>query len=265
MENRRPSLSVCKYWVEWRPWVAGLVSIPQVCQSLRVVNNSPKGNVQPNTICTRSPIKSHWSPLMKNKHIKFCLFSERTASIMPLSRGDKRASVCERNSSPFSMSISISAGELFEWNFLNGAHSFHSSASRGNAARNSTALPPWVPVVIPQVVAPCLTTAGHLNKSETEWLQLCHPLILWRGMCLWCKIVGETLHFKSDFPHWNAPFPHTRLYVAASEKCGSRDQDANAKEGYIILTIEDNLRYSKQVKYATVVFIKYQFHTANSI
>lgn len=97
---------------------------------------------QQNTNCTHTPIKTRRSPLMKNKRIKFCLFSEHTVCITPLSKANKRASVCENNLSPFFMSISISVGAPLEWKFVNGAHSFHSSASRGNTARNSTAFPP---------------------------------------------------------------------------------------------------------------------------
>lgn len=111
-------------------------------------------NVQQNTNCTHTPIKTQWSPLMKNKRIKFCLFSEHTVCIMPLSKGDKRASVCENNLSPFFTSISISVGAPLEWNFVNGAHSFHSSASRGNRARNSSTLPLWVTAVMSPIGGP---------------------------------------------------------------------------------------------------------------
>lgn len=97
---------------------------------------------------THTPIKAQWCSLMKNKRIKFCLFSEHTVCIMPLSGGDKRTSVCENYLSPFFMSISISIGAPLEWNFVNGAHSLHSCASRGNTARNSTALPLWVTAVM---------------------------------------------------------------------------------------------------------------------
>lgn len=57
---------------------------------------------------------------------------------MPLSEADKRDSVCENYMPSFILSISISVEGPFEWSFVNGAHS---SASRGNTARNSTAHP----------------------------------------------------------------------------------------------------------------------------
>lgn len=127
-------------------------------------------NMKQNTNCAHTPIKTHCFPLMKNKRIKFCLFSEHTICITALSKENKRASVCENNLSPFFMSISISVGALLEWKFLNGAHSFHSSASRGNRARNSSALPIWVTAVMyPTGGSPMSNfTFWHLNITQTE-------------------------------------------------------------------------------------------------
>lgn len=111
-------------------------------------NNNEQQNPNCTHTHTHTPIKTQWSPLNENKRIKFCLFSEHTVCIMPLSKGDKRASVCENYLSPFFMSISISVGAPLEWNFVNGAHSFHSSASRGNRGRNSSTLPLRVTAVL---------------------------------------------------------------------------------------------------------------------
>lgn len=156
---------MCKKCLDITPWVAVL---PPVSPEM-YVNHSPEWITQFTltiTMCnetliahTHTPIKTQWTPLMLNKRIKFCLFAERTICIMPLSKADKRDSVCENYLSPFFMSISISVE--FEWNFVNGAHSFHSSASRGNRARNSTTLPLWVTAVMYPIGGPpppCLTS-----------------------------------------------------------------------------------------------------------
>lgn len=67
--------------------------------------------------------------------------------------------MCENNLSPSIMSISVSGGALFEFNVMNEAHSFHSSAFRTNRARNSSLLAMWVS---------CLTTYFDiLNVSQT--------------------------------------------------------------------------------------------------
>lgn len=97
-------------------------------------------------------------------------FQSPLSALRPLVKRDKRASVRENNLSPFFMSISISVGAPLEWNFVNGAHSFHSSASRGNRAGNSAALPLWVTAVMYPIGGRPMSdfTVWHLNTSQTE-------------------------------------------------------------------------------------------------
>lgn len=111
-------------------------------------------NDQQNTNCRKHThthtLQSRHSGLhlMKTSTSNSAYFQSTLSAWCPSAKGDKRASVCENYLSPFFMSISISVGAPLEWNFVNGAHSFHSSASRGNRGRNSSTLPLRVTAVM---------------------------------------------------------------------------------------------------------------------
>lgn len=106
------------------------------CQSLTRVNNSVysnNDNVQPSTNCAHTHSNQDTAEPTYRKQVHQILCTP----CLPSVGADKRDSVCELLS--FFMSISISAGALFEWNFVNGAHSFQSCTSRSNRARNASA------------------------------------------------------------------------------------------------------------------------------
>lgn len=73
-------------------------SSPHVCSKTSATHSAERmtmpvyphnKDMQQNINCTHAPIKTQCSPLMKNRRIKFCLFSAHTVCITPLVIGTK--------------------------------------------------------------------------------------------------------------------------------------------------------------------------------
>lgn len=99
----------------------------------------------------------------KNKCTKFHL-------CIALGKAARRGNACENNSSPFFMSISISVGVPLEWSAVNGLHYFRPPSppgptSKGNADRNSTALPLRVTAVMSSRGGRPRVCDGFINMS----------------------------------------------------------------------------------------------------